>query len=141
MCTGDFLRKSDSKTEFCSLLAEVSFLPRRERPLLAGKEFCRATNSYTKSFRKSPFEFVRPVCLFVFSISRFPNTQNFERKRERLKLSFSPFVGRLLVGCLPDRTDFFGNCFTDRLLSVLFGMLPGTAKNINGSLYTRGYIS
>ena len=105
VCTGDFLRKSDSKTEFCSLLAEVSFLPRRERPLLAGKEFCRATNSYTKSFRKSPFEFVRPVCLFVclfvFSISRFPNTQNFERKRERLELSFSPFVGRLLVGCLP----------------------------------------
>ena len=145
MCTGDFLRKSDSKTEFCSLLAEVSFLPRRERPLLAGKEFCRATNSYTKSFRKSPFEFVRPVCLFVFSISRFPNTQNFERKRERLKLSFSPFVGRLLVGCLPtDARQIFWELFfnfTDRLLSVLFGMLPGTAKNINGSLYTRGYIS
>lgn len=40
------------------------------------------------------------VCLFFFSISRFTNTQNFERKRDRLKLSLSPFVGRLLVGCL-----------------------------------------
>ena len=42
VCTGHFLRKSDSKTEFC-----------------------RAAKSYTKSLRKSPFEFVRPVCLFV----------------------------------------------------------------------------
>ena len=43
VCTGDFLRKSDSKTEFC-----------------------RAAKSYTKSLSKSPFEYVRPVCLFVF---------------------------------------------------------------------------
>ena len=122
VCTGDFLRKSDSKTEFC-----------------------RAAKSYTKSLSKSPFEYVRPVCLFVclfFSISRFTNTQNFERKRDRLKVSLSPFVGRLLVGCLPTdaRQIFLGTVlqFSDRLLSVLFGMLPGTAKNINGSLYTRG---
>ena len=82
VCTGDFLRKSVSKTELC-----------------------RAAKSYTKSLRKSPFECVRPVCLFVclfaFSISRFTNTQNCERKRDRLKLSLSPFVGRLSVGCLP----------------------------------------
>ena len=113
VCTGDFLRKSDSKTEFCSLLAEVSFVPRRERPLLAGKEFCRATNSYTKSFRKSPFEFVRPVCLFVcffyFKVSKYTKFWVKERKTEAELLAVCrPTVGRLST----DRrsTDFFGNC-------------------------------
>ena len=64
VCTGDFLRKSVSQTEFC-----------------------RAAKSYTKSLRKSPFEFVRPVCLFVcllffFSYFKVNKYKKILRERE-----------------------------------------------------------
>lgn len=89
VCTGDFLRKSVSKTEFC-----------------------RAAKSYTKSLSKSPFEYVRPVCLFVFfNFKVYQYTKFWEKERQaeaELVAVCRPTVGRLST----DRrsTDFFGNC-------------------------------
>ena len=58
VCTGDFLKKSVSKTEFC-----------------------RAAKSYTKSLRNW-IEFVRPVCLFVFFLFQGLQIHKILRERE-----------------------------------------------------------
>jgi len=88
VCTGNLLRKSVSKTEFC-----------------------RAAKSYTKSLRKSPIEFVGPVCLFLFFFyfKVYKYTKFGEKKRQaeaELVAVCQPTVGWLST----DRrsTEFLG---------------------------------